>query len=99
MNYFKKDGAFDEAVRGVEGIVHTAAMVSTILDHIEPKGACACEAIFVSVVDGVSEIIDPAVQGNIGLLTSAQKYGYVPGSTCAPNIIHCDHVSSLTIDL
>ncbi|EEB99042.1 hypothetical protein MPER_01342, partial [Moniliophthora perniciosa FA553] len=50
------EGAWDEAVKGVDGIIHTATQVN--LDAIEPK-----------------EIIDPAVNGVLGLLNSAMKYG------------------------
>lgn len=49
-------GAYDEAVKGVDGIIHAASPV--IFSWNDP-----------------SEVIDPAVNGAIGILTSALKYG------------------------
>ncbi|RPD52415.1 NAD(P)-binding protein [Lentinus tigrinus ALCF2SS1-7] len=51
-----KDGAFDEAVKDVDGIVHTASPVGII------QGDAA-------------ELILPAVQGTVSILTSALKRG------------------------
>ncbi|KZT29948.1 D-lactaldehyde dehydrogenase [Neolentinus lepideus HHB14362 ss-1] len=51
-----KDGAFDEGVRGVEAIIHTASPVTLVAD--EPK-----------------ELIEPAVNGAVGILASALKNG------------------------
>ncbi|KAH6912975.1 D-lactaldehyde dehydrogenase [Coprinopsis sp. MPI-PUGE-AT-0042] len=53
---FSKDGAFDEAVKGVDAIVHTASPA-----HWKAKTP--------------AEIIDPAVNGTLGVLKSAQKSG------------------------
>ncbi|TCD70290.1 methylglyoxal reductase (NADPH-dependent) gre2 [Steccherinum ochraceum] len=52
------DGAFDEAVKAVEGIVHTAAKLSTGLEEADPR-----------------DVANTAIQGNLGILNSAQKYG------------------------
>ncbi|PFH46271.1 hypothetical protein AMATHDRAFT_70221 [Amanita thiersii Skay4041] len=49
-----KDGAFDEAVKGVDAIEHTASPC-----HLN--------------VDDPKEIIDPAVNGTVGILKSALK--------------------------
>lgn len=49
-------GAYDEAVKDVDGIVHAASPV--IFSWDDP-----------------SQVIDPAVKGAIGILTSAHKYG------------------------
>ncbi|KAK2464723.1 hypothetical protein APHAL10511_003299 [Amanita phalloides] len=48
-----KEGAFDEAVKGVDAILHLAAPVLKKFNH--PK-----------------EVIDPAVNGTLGILRSAQ---------------------------
>ncbi|KAJ7173021.1 hypothetical protein C8R43DRAFT_847569, partial [Mycena crocata] len=50
------EGAFDDAVKGVQGIIHTASPVH--LDATSPE-----------------EMSDPAIQGQVGMLTSAMKYG------------------------
>jgi nucleoside-diphosphate-sugar epimerase len=52
----QKDGAYDEAVVGVDGIVHVASPVIFVID--DPK-----------------DLIDPAVNGALGILKSAQKFG------------------------
>lgn len=49
-------GAYDEAVKGMDGIIHAASPVRRIFD--DP-----------------SEMIDPAVKGAIGILTSAAQFG------------------------
>ncbi|KAJ7657233.1 D-lactaldehyde dehydrogenase [Mycena polygramma] len=51
-----QEGAFDEAVQGVDAIAHTASPVA--LHDGEPE-----------------EVIGPAVQGTLSILTSALKYG------------------------
>ncbi|KDQ65078.1 hypothetical protein JAAARDRAFT_28742 [Jaapia argillacea MUCL 33604] len=51
-----KEGAFDEAVKGVDAIEHTASPVTFVCD--DPK-----------------ELIEPAVQGTLGLLRSALRFG------------------------
>ncbi|THH13590.1 hypothetical protein EUX98_g9704, partial [Antrodiella citrinella] len=52
-------GAFDEAVKGIDAVLHTAAV----------SNSPAMDAM------GGDFVINSAVQGNMGLLTSAQKYG------------------------
>ncbi|KAJ6595803.1 D-lactaldehyde dehydrogenase [Mycena vulgaris] len=49
-------GAFDDAVKGVHGIIHTASPVHLGASH--PR-----------------EMVDPAIKGLLGMLTSAMKYG------------------------
>lgn len=49
-------GAFDEAVKDVDGIIHVASPVA-----FAPEDP--------------SEVIDPAVKGSVGILTSAAKFG------------------------
>lgn len=49
-------GAYDEAVKDVDGIIHSASPV-------------------VFTWDDPSEIIDPAINGATGILTSAKKFG------------------------
>ncbi|KAG6329779.1 hypothetical protein ID866_9311 [Astraeus odoratus] len=51
-----KEGAFDESVKGVSAVLHTASPVH--FDVRDPK-----------------ELIDPAVQGTLGVLQSTLKYG------------------------
>jgi nucleoside-diphosphate-sugar epimerase len=49
-------GAFDEAVKGVTGIMHSASPLSGNDPSIDPKA-----------------LIEPAVNGTVGILKSAQK--------------------------
>ncbi|RDX46146.1 NAD(P)-binding protein [Lentinus brumalis] len=56
VNDIVKEGAFDEAVKGVDAIAHTASPFHT---HAEDP----------------SELIVPAVQGTVGILSSALKHG------------------------
>ncbi|KAK4993696.1 hypothetical protein LTR50_000307 [Elasticomyces elasticus] len=48
-------GAFDEAVDGVDGVIHTAS------------------PFVVQVQDNEKELLDPAIKGTVGILTSIQK--------------------------
>ncbi|PFH46280.1 hypothetical protein AMATHDRAFT_70230 [Amanita thiersii Skay4041] len=69
-----KVGAFDEAVKGVDAIVHCATPVT--FDADEPK-----------------DIIDPAVNGTLGILTSAKHAPQLKRITILgsiANIIHED---------
>ncbi|EJT96897.1 NADP-binding protein [Dacryopinax primogenitus] len=63
------EGAFDEAVKGVQGVLHTASPVAMAIKHPD-------------------ELIKPAVQGTLSVLTSVDKYGTEVGrvvitSSCA----------------
>ncbi|KAH0589917.1 hypothetical protein H2248_000109 [Termitomyces sp. 'cryptogamus'] len=51
-----KSGAFDEAVKGIQAIIHTAS-------------PCNSDAV------SVNEILEPAVNGTVGILKSALAYG------------------------
>ncbi|KAI9285103.1 dihydrokaempferol 4-reductase [Umbelopsis sp. AD052] len=53
----EKEGAFDEAVKDVDAIAHTASPVTFTSE------------------DPLRDVINPAVNGTISLLHSAQKYG------------------------
>ncbi|KAI0061189.1 NAD(P)-binding protein [Artomyces pyxidatus] len=63
----QQEGAYDEAVKGVDAIIHTASP------------ACECRSISASPLAHAfclcSEIIGPAVKGATGILKSAQKFG------------------------
>ncbi|KAJ7686708.1 D-lactaldehyde dehydrogenase [Mycena rosella] len=59
VNDMNTEGAFDDAVKGVQGIIHTASPVH--LDASHPKGKIT--------------MIDPAVNGQLAMLTSAMKHG------------------------
>ncbi|KAF8880894.1 hypothetical protein CPB84DRAFT_1851708 [Gymnopilus junonius] len=52
-----KEGAFDEAVKGVDGIIHSASP-------------------FVPQAEKPEDLIEPAVQGTVGILESARKEGH-----------------------
>ncbi|KAJ6581816.1 D-lactaldehyde dehydrogenase [Mycena capillaripes] len=56
VNDMNVGGAFDDAVKGVQGIVHTASPVHLGASH-------------------PNEMIEPAIKGQLGMLTSAMKYG------------------------
>lgn len=43
--HVSQDGAFDEAVKGVEGIIHAAAHVTVELDHLEATGMHHCHLV------------------------------------------------------
>ncbi|PFH47275.1 hypothetical protein AMATHDRAFT_87804, partial [Amanita thiersii Skay4041] len=76
---FTKDGAFDEAVKGVEAIQHTASPFHFNAD--DPKGMCIEQySRFINTIRAClfTELIDPAVNGTVGILQSASKY--------APNV-------------
>ncbi|KAG6861381.1 hypothetical protein C0995_000787 [Termitomyces sp. Mi166 len=57
-HFLYQDGAFDEAVKGVHAIVHTASP-------------------FYLDAPSVNELLGPAVNGTVGILKSALKYGLV----------------------
>lgn len=68
---FSQEGAFDEAVKGVDAIIH-------------------CASAFSIAVTDPQDIIRPAVDGTVGLLTSAFKYG-----TSVKRVIHLSSVSAI----
>ena len=71
-----KDGAFDEAVNGVDAIAHTASPFN--FNTSNPDGMPNCfRMTILSVVDGqtFSDLIIPAVQGTKTILNSALKHG------------------------
>ena len=53
------EGAFDEAVKGVDAIIHLASPLPSQLADDDPENS-----------------LRPAIQGSLGLLNSALKYGY-----------------------
>ena len=72
-----KEGAFDEAVKGVDAIEHTASPFQ--FNPKEPEGAQSWCLIFVHVFNKLEyevELILPAVKGTLGILKSALKNGY-----------------------
>ena len=80
-SWIYKEGAFDEAVKGVDAIEHTASPFD--LNNKEPEGAQKISLWFVLVIvvhifkQSMSlELINPAVQGTLGMLKSALKNGY-----------------------
>ena len=75
-----KEGAFDEAVKGVDAIAHTASPY-----HFRPEGAQGPislwnseSSLFRDMYSTFYEVdlIKPAVQGTLGMLKSALKNGY-----------------------
>ena len=71
-----KDGAFDEAVKGVDVIAHTASPFH--YNATNPDGMSNCFWMTIlSVIDDhtLSELIVPAVQGTTTMLKSALKHG------------------------
>ena len=74
-----QDGAFDDVVRGVDGIVHTAGPVNLMID--EPDGELVTQpSKGKSVLIQCTELIIPTTRMVTGILQSAFKYGYVAGS-------------------
>ena len=74
-----KEGAFDEAVKGVNAIEHTASPVQ--FNPKEPEGVqlerYRYDAYSFLYLIYEVDLINPAVQGTRGMLKSALKYGYV----------------------
>jgi nucleoside-diphosphate-sugar epimerase len=71
-----KDGAFDQAVKDVDAIAHTASPFH--YNSTNPDGMSNCFWIpILSVIDNqtYSDLIVPAVQGTTSILNSALKHG------------------------
>jgi hypothetical protein len=73
---FLQEGAFDEAVKGVDAIEHMASPFHTNVK--EPDGIVIIMAVAVRLTRHfISDFILPAVQGTVGMLKSALKNGSV----------------------
>lgn len=74
-----QEGAFDEVVKGVDGIIHTAASTDIVLSGVDPKGLIFSTCIMRSSISQSfsAEVSDSAILGNIGILNSAIRYGSV----------------------
>jgi len=68
-----KDGAFDEAVQGVDAIAHTASPFH--YKSTNPDGMSEFLWILVLVINGYTDLIIPAVRGTTSILNSALKHG------------------------
>jgi hypothetical protein len=77
-----QEGAFDEALEGVDAIEHVASPVSSSFH--DPQGAFE-SLTFTSYADTLFalEAIEPAVNGTTGLLNSVLKYGCAGFLFCA----------------
>lgn len=70
-----QEGAFDEAVKGVDAIEHTASPFHTKGEDPDGKfDDCRDPS---SIHGSPAEYIVPAVKGTVGILESALKYGCV----------------------
>lgn len=69
----EKEGAFDEVVKGVDGIEHVASPFHFKAD--DPQGEfCVNEDEVDYGLISCIELIGPAVKGTVGVLQSAVKY-------------------------
>src|SRR6266403_2517915 len=68
-----KDGAFDEAVQGVDAIAHTASPFH--YKSTNPDGMSESLWVLVLVINGYTDLIIPAVRGTTSILNSALKHG------------------------
>ncbi|KAG5351732.1 hypothetical protein C0989_005133 [Termitomyces sp. Mn162] len=68
-----KEGAFDEAVKGVDAVAHTASPF--YLDAASVDGTNTVIIIFGQLFDPDIELYKPAVNGTVSILKSAQKNG------------------------
>ncbi|CAK5279264.1 unnamed protein product, partial [Mycena citricolor] len=67
-------GAFDEAVKGVQAIAHTASPFHFQAE--DPAGTHSFEGVC-SDSRALAVLIDPAVKGTVGMLKSVLKNGSV----------------------
>ena len=75
-----QDGAFDDAVKGVDAIEHTASPAD--FKAQDPQGELEVSLIiFVRLMGSIYlstlDLIRPAVQGTVNILRSALDYGFV----------------------
>ena len=68
-----QEGAFDEAVKGVDAIEHTASPFHT--NVTEPEGRVPAQRRVLESNRLLSEFFRPAIQGTVGILKSAFKNG------------------------
>ncbi|KAJ3573251.1 hypothetical protein NP233_g2544 [Leucocoprinus birnbaumii] len=69
-----KPGAFDEAVKGVDAIEHTASPV--VPEVKDPQGAFLYQKDALTIdLEHAADLIKPAVQGTVGILQSALDHG------------------------
>ena len=73
---FLQEGAFDEAVKGVDAIAHMASPFHTNVK--EPDGMVSIMAVAVRLTSSlIPDFLIPAVQGTMGMLKSALNHGSV----------------------
>jgi hypothetical protein len=70
-----QEGAFDEAVKDVDAIEHTASPFHYNVD--DPQGTSFLSIRFCWALTSMTELIDPAVNGTVSILKSTVKYGQV----------------------
>lgn len=82
----EQDSAFDEAVKGVDAVVHTASPVH--VSAVDPQGNSGSLSLskFRSIFR--TEMIGPAVKGTVEMLQSALKYGCVTRFTATMRLFH-----------
>lgn len=71
---FTEDGAFDEAVKGVDAILHIASSTDLVED---PDGRVGAYSSVPMLIITLPEIIRSASKSTLGMLNSARNYGYV----------------------
>lgn len=72
----RQEGAFDEAIKGVDAIIHTASPVDfkVVEDPQGKQSLCRTIGHIRLTGDRGIDLITPAVQGTLGILKSAVKY-------------------------
>ena len=81
----RQDGAFDEAVKDVDAIEHMASPLTSTTG--DPDGMWSYVAGDSPWSDRRKDYINPAVNGTIGILKSAYKFGYASTISHTPNSI------------
>jgi hypothetical protein len=71
--FILQEGAFDEAVKDVDAIEHTASPFHYNVD--DPQGTLFPSTHLCKALTSTTELIAPAVNGTVSILKSAVKYG------------------------
>ena len=77
LTSFNQDGAFDEAVRDVDAIEHTASPATLKSEEPDGMNGLSGNNICRLRLTMSKDYIKPAIQGTLGILESARKFGYV----------------------
>lgn len=74
---WSQEGAFDEAVKDVDGIAHMASPFHGNVKDPQGRPSVSVWIVHLLTCEPTSEFFQPAIQGTVGILKSAHKHGYV----------------------